>query len=100
MRRPVLVAVSLLAGILVPALSLAQTTAIVRGRVMDTDGAGLPGVVVSIRSTSQPRANKQVVTDIEGNYRIPLLTPANDYFIRVDYPGFAPIELGPLDLDL
>ena len=25
--------------------------------------------------------------------------PANDYTLRVDYPGFAPLEVGPLDLD-
>jgi len=75
------------------------TTSTVKGRVVDTDGGGIPGVVLVIRSKAQPTGNKQVVTDIEGNYRIPLLPTANDYIIRVDYPGFAPIELGPLDLD-
>jgi len=82
-----------------PVLFAQSTTSTVKGRVVDTDGTGLPGVVVVIKSKTQPSGNKQVVTDIEGNYRIPLLPPANDYIIRVDYPGFAPMELGPLDLD-
>ncbi len=76
-----------------------SVTATVKGRVVDTDGTGLPGVVVLIKSKSQPTGNKQAVTDIEGNYRLQLLPPAGDYLIRVDYPGFAPMEVGPLDLD-
>ncbi|HEY3175453.1 MAG TPA: carboxypeptidase regulatory-like domain-containing protein [Candidatus Polarisedimenticolia bacterium] len=86
-------------GLCFPLLFAQATTSTVKGRVVDTDGSGLPGVVVMIKSKSQPSGNKQVVTDIEGNYRIPLLNPANDYYIKVDYPGFAPMELGPLDLD-
>ena len=78
---------------------LAQgTTTTVKGRVVDTDGSGIPRVIVSISSKKQPSGNKSVPTDIEGNYRIPLLPPANDYIIRIDYPGFAPLEVGPLDL--
>ncbi|HKY34176.1 MAG TPA: carboxypeptidase regulatory-like domain-containing protein [Candidatus Polarisedimenticolia bacterium] len=90
---------TLVLGLAIPVLHAQATTATVKGRVVDTDGAGLPGVVVLIKSRNQPSGNKQVVTDIEGNYRIPLLPPANDYTLRVDYPGFAPLEVGPLDLD-
>jgi outer membrane receptor protein involved in Fe transport len=94
-----LVALLLVQALTLPALFAQATTSTVKGRVVDTDGGGLPGVVVLIKSKNQPSGNKQVVTDIEGNYRIPLLPPANDYTIRVDYPGFAPLEVGPLDLD-
>jgi len=96
-----LAAIVALTGLMAPHLLLAQgsTTATVKGRVVDSDDAGLPGVIVQIRSASQPSGNKQVPSDIEGNYRIPLLPPANDYMIKIDYPGFAPLELGPLDLD-
>jgi len=96
-----LAAIVALTGLMAPHLLLAQgsTTATVKGRVVDSDDAGLPGVIVQIRSSSQPSGNKQVPSDIEGNYRIPLLPPANDYIIKIDYPGFAPLELGPLDLD-
>ncbi len=75
-----------------------EITATVKGRVVATDGAGLPGVVVSIRSQRQGSGHTTVVTDLEGNYRIPALPPARDYVVRVDYPGFAPVEIGPLDL--
>ncbi len=92
-------ALLLVQGLSLP-LSFGQgTTATVRGRVVDTDGIGLPGVPVVIKSRAQGSGTKQVVTDIEGNYRIPLLPPAADYFLTVDYPGFARTEYGPLDLD-
>ncbi len=102
-RRSILFSLILLVvqGLSLPVL-MAQgsgTTATVKGRVVDTDGAGLPRVVVVIRSKNQGSGQQQVVTDIEGNFRIPLLPPASDYFISVDYPGFAPMEMGPLDLD-
>src|SRR4026207_2137977 len=80
--------------------ALAQSTpATLKGRLIDTAGEGLPAVPLQISSKSQPSGNKSALTDIEGNFRVPLLPPANDYFIKVDYPGFATIELGPLDLD-
>ncbi len=94
-----IVALLLAQGISLTLPRAQAVTATVRGRVVDTDGAGLPGVVIVIKSKSQPSGSKQVITDIEGNYRIPLLPPANDYIVTVDYPGFARLEYGPLDLD-
>jgi outer membrane receptor protein involved in Fe transport len=61
------------------------------------DGTALQGVVLRLRSRNQPV--KQVITDTEGNYRITLLPVANDYMLHVAHPGFAPMEVGPLDLD-
>ena len=75
------------------------TTSTLRGRVVDTDGTGLPGVVVVVASRTQPSGNKQTATDVEGNYRFQLLPPASDYMIKVNYPGFAKMEVGPIDLD-
>jgi outer membrane receptor protein involved in Fe transport len=99
-RWPVPAAACLILLHVASASLLAQaTTAILRGRVVSTDRTGLPGVVVSLRSREQPTGSKQTVTDIEGNYRIPLLPVANDYVLRVAYPGFAPVEVGPIDLD-
>src|SRR5262245_52182063 len=96
---PLIIAILLVQGLGVSIHFGQAVTATVKGRVVDTDGTGLPGVVVLIKSKSQPTGNKQAVTDIEGNYRLQLLPPAGDYLIRVDYPGFAPMEVGPLDLD-
>src|SRR5262249_38763473 len=82
----------------IPALAQGAN-ATVRGRLVDTDGVGIPGVSVIIGSKTAPTGNKQTVRDIEGNYRITLLPPADDYFIKIDYPGFVKIELGPMNLD-
>jgi outer membrane receptor protein involved in Fe transport len=75
------------------------TSATLRGRVAGSDRTGLPGVVVTLRSRQQPTGNRQAVTDSQGNYRIPQLPVANDYVLRVACPGFAPVEVGPIDLD-
>src|SRR5882672_2904254 len=75
------------------------TTATLKGKVVDTEGTGLPGVPVTVASRTHGDAKKTVMTDIEGNFKFQLLPPANDYTLNVNYPGFAPIELGPLDLD-
>ena len=75
------------------------TTAILKGQIVDTDGAGLPGVPVTVMSKTHGDAKKTVMTDIDGNYKFQLLPPANDYMIAVAYPSFAPLELGPIDLD-
>jgi hypothetical protein len=74
-------------------------TATLRGRVTGTDRAGIPGVVVTLRSREQPTGNRQAITGADGNYRIPQLPVANDYVLRVAYPGFAPVEVGPLSLE-
>src|SRR4026207_220756 len=79
---------------------LAQsTTAVIRGRVTDAGGMGLPGVVVAIRSADQPPGNPQAITDLRGDYRSRPLPVANDYLLKVDLPGFASVQVGPLDLD-
>jgi outer membrane receptor protein involved in Fe transport len=80
-------------------LQAQQITATLRGKVIDTDGVGLPGVPVSVSSGTHGSAGKTVMTDIEGRFKFQLLPPSNDYFIKINYPGFAPIELGPVDLD-
>ena len=65
------------------------TTATLKGKVIDTDGVGLPGVPVTIQSSTHGSAKKTVMTDVEGRFKFQLLPPANDYYISVSYPGFA-----------
>jgi len=79
--------------------SAQMTTAVLRGRVIDREGTGLPGVVLLVTSERQPSGNSQAVSDIEGNYRIAPLPSADDWHIRIDYPGFARTEIGPVRLD-
>src|SRR6185503_15010829 len=80
--------------------ALAQgTTAVIRGRVGDVSGAGLSGVVVIIRSAAQPTGNVHLLTDVDGRYRSRPLPVAADYTLTVNRPGYAMVQLGPLDLE-
>jgi len=101
LRRLVpLISLALVASLAGPPPAQAQAvTATIKGRVFDSGGSGLPGVVVLCESRSHGGSRQQAISDIEGNYRIPLLPPADDYLIRVNYPGFAPVEVGPVELD-
>ncbi|MGH9870684.1 MAG: TonB-dependent receptor [Candidatus Polarisedimenticolia bacterium] len=102
MRRSLLATSVILLVLLAAGITPAPaqgTSSVLKGRLVDTAGEGLPSVPIHLTSKSQPSGNKSVVTDIEGNFRVPVLPPANDYFIKVDYPGFATIEVGPIDLD-
>ncbi|MGH9867315.1 MAG: carboxypeptidase regulatory-like domain-containing protein [Candidatus Polarisedimenticolia bacterium] len=91
----------LLTGLFAITPLLAQsTTAIIRGRVVDPQGTGLPGVVVLIRSADQPSGNTQAITDLDGRYRSRALPVAGDYMLKVEYPGFSAVEVGPIDLDM
>ncbi len=88
------------AVLLAAAPVLAQgTTGVIRGRVTDSAGAGLPAVVVIIRSAAQPTGNSHVVTDREGRYRSGPLPVAADYTLKVDRPGYAAVQVGPIGLD-
>src|SRR5688572_12673860 len=102
MRRslPSSLSVFLLLTALAAGPALAQgTSAVLKGRLVSTAGDGIPGVALQISSKAQPSGNVSAITDIEGNYRAAPLPPAGDYMIKVDYPGFAVIEVGPIDLD-
>lgn len=76
---------------LVPAVTFAQrtTTGTVIGKIVDSTGAVLPGVAVSLKS---PEALGQFtgVTDHEGVYRVANLPPAT-YEVRAELQGFQSI---------
>jgi hypothetical protein len=65
----------------------AQTTGSVSGRVTDSSGGALPGVTVEAKSTAL-QGMRNVITDPEGLYRMPLLPPG-DYTITFTLQGFA-----------
>ncbi|HET9794641.1 MAG TPA: TonB-dependent receptor [Thermoanaerobaculia bacterium] len=69
------------------AVTAAQTTGSISGRVSDENGGALPGVAVEAHGAAlQGRA--QATTDSGGGYRLPLLPPGN-YEISVALSGFA-----------
>jgi hypothetical protein len=59
----------------------------IRGKVMDENGQPLPGVSITI---SGPALLGKItaVTNAEGQFRAPLLTPGSDYQIKVEISGF------------
>lgn len=83
-----------------PPAPLAPTgTGVLRGRVIDSGGVPLPGVPLTIRSASSGSVVKSVVTDVDGNFFLQLLPPARDYLIQVSYPGFASVDVGPIQVE-
>src|SRR4051812_1196741 len=77
-----------LAFALLPALASGQrtTTGTIAGKAIDSSGAVLPGVTISVTS---PEALGQfsAVTDAQGIYRVTNLPPAT-YDIRAELAGF------------
>src|SRR4051795_2556870 len=66
----------------------AQATASISGRGIDQEGAVLPGVTVTVTNTATGAA-RDTVTNGEGLYSVPALTPGN-YNVRAELAGFAP----------
>jgi outer membrane receptor protein involved in Fe transport len=84
------------------------TTGNIEGRVLDPQGAAVPGV--SVTATNQEtNLERTVVSDTEGNYRLVLLPPGV-YTVRTSAQNFAQTELRdvrvtvggqiPLDINL
>ena len=67
------------------AVSVAQTTGTIEGRVTDQGGEGLPGVTVEIVSPSL-QGTRTGVTSASGTYRFPTLPPGG-YTITASLPG-------------
>jgi hypothetical protein len=81
---------------LVPAISQAQE-AVLSGTVTDTTGGVLPGVVVT--AVHEASGNSfEAVTDSAGAYRISVRIGA--YRLRLDLPGFAPLERSGVQLQV
>ncbi|HKQ78000.1 MAG TPA: TonB-dependent receptor [Blastocatellia bacterium] len=76
----------LLSGIVV----LSQTVgASIQGAVTDVNGAAVRNASVEVRNVGTG-VMRNVVTDAEGRYRVPLL-PSGDYEVRVTASGFQPL---------
>lgn len=74
--------------LLLSALPLAaQTTGSITGRVLDSTGAGLPGVTVEAKSSAL-QGTRDVQTVGDGSYRFPILPPG-DYTVSFVLSGFA-----------
>lgn len=86
-RASCLVTALLLLALALPGAASAQTqTGTVLGRVMDQQGAVLPGVTVTLTG---PRGSQTTVTDAAGGYRFVGVQPAT-YTIKSELAGFSP----------
>ena len=79
-------------AVLIAGVFAQATTATLKGKVVDSEGTGLPGVPVTVNSKTHGDAKKTVMTDIEGNFKFQLLPPANDYTLAVSYPHMWSID--------
>jgi hypothetical protein len=81
--------VFLLAVVLaVSGFAFAQATAEINGRVVDQVQAVAPGATVTVTNVGSG-AVRQTVTNAEGLYSVPALTPGN-YIIKTELKGFTP----------
>src|ERR1051325_1176881 len=81
-----LAALCLLSLLSIHTFAQSQTSGRISGTVRDEQGAALPGaeVIVTSKATSESR---QVTSDADGNYFIPLLPPG-EYTVTVTVQGF------------
>ena len=69
--------------------AVAADAAVLRGRVTDSSGGPLSGVVVELKAV--PGRNSVVVTGANGGYATDL--PAGTYEVTFGLPGFAPVTM-------
>ena len=79
-----------LALLVIPSVSLAQTTGTIVGVVSDDSGGPLPGVTVEARGPAL-QGTKVTVTGTDGAYRLTLLPPGS-YVVSASLPQFGRAE--------
>src|SRR5688572_14979155 len=103
MRRLTSAVVSLLAALALSTSAFAQgggasSTGTIQGRVMDAQGAVLPGVTVTATSPSALGA-QTAVTSETGNYRFPAVPPG-EYELTFELPGFNTLKRSGIQITL
>jgi outer membrane receptor protein involved in Fe transport len=88
----------LLVALLLSALSVyaQETTGTLRGRIVDSQGLGVPGVTVTVTG---PQGIKSSVTDTDGRFNVPFLTPGA-YAVRAELQGFKSVEKKDINVSL
>jgi len=88
MRKLTFLVVLVLAACVGVAYAQETTSGSIAGRVTDSQGLVLPGVTVTITSA---QGTKTFVTDSQGNYFAPYLTPGT-YTVKFSLQGFQTVE--------
>jgi len=73
-----------------------DTTGTISGRIVDAQGFVVPGVTVT---TTGSQGAKSTVTDGEGRFTVPFLTPGT-YSVRAELQGFNSVDRPNLDVRL
>jgi len=85
--KKIILAMIVLCALVAPSIALAQqTTGNINGRIVDAQGAAVPGVTVTARSP-QTGFVRTDVSDGEGIYRLTAL-PVGNYDISAELSGF------------
>ncbi|MFN2447785.1 MAG: TonB-dependent receptor domain-containing protein [Vicinamibacterales bacterium] len=93
-RLSIGVAAALLAAATV--VSAQETTGTLDGRLTDTQGLAVPGATVTVIG---PQGTKSAVSDDEGRFQIPFLTPGR-YDVRAELQGFKAVEVKGVGVSL
>src|SRR5258705_3159780 len=73
-----------------------STTGTIGGRIVDAQGFVMPGVIVTVTGA---QGAKSAVTDGEGRFSLPFLTPGT-YTLRAELPGFKTIDRTNIEVRL
>ncbi|HJZ76395.1 MAG TPA: TonB-dependent receptor [Vicinamibacterales bacterium] len=73
-----------------------ETTGTLKGRIVDAQGLAVPGVTVT---ATGPQGVKTAVTDTDGRFSMPFLTPGT-YAVRAELQGFKAIEQSGVNVSL
>ena len=90
MRKVIITMIVLCSALAAPAAFAQQTTGNITGRLVDAQGAAVPGVTVTARNT-QTGFTRIDVSDAEGVYRLTAL-PVGTYDVMAELQGFAKVE--------
>ncbi len=90
-NRIILAMITLVAALVAPPAAMAQqTTGNITGRIIDAQGAAVPGVTLTAKNT-QTGFSRSDVTDAEGIYRLNAL-PVGTYDLTAELSGFSRVE--------
>lgn len=99
MKKLYLIILSVLSICFIQPASAQITSAVLSGRVVDTKGANMPGVTISVLNTSTgTRYGSQ--TNADGHYVIPNINPGGPYTITASFIGYKKEERTGITLSL
>ena len=96
MRRQLIWALLLVVASFGIASAQETTSGTLTGTVIDAQGAPVPGATVTVTS---PQGPKMFVTDANGRFFAPYLTPGK-YSVKVELSGFSAVEQKNIDVHL